>query len=72
MERISSMTRGHAAGIVEILRGPVAGGADVEQIVRPAVHPVEGVSIDLDAELVRDGGQVHQSRWWSRRSRHGP
>ena len=51
---------GDAAGIVEILRGPVAGGTDVEQIVRPAVHPVEGVSIDLDAEFVRDGGQVHR------------
>ena len=50
---------GHAACIVEVLCGPVAGGTDVQQVVCTAMHPVEGVSIDLNAELVGDGGQVH-------------
>ena len=50
---------GHTACIVEVLCGPVAGGTDVQQVVRTPVHPVEGVGVDLDAELMRDGGQVH-------------
>ena len=50
---------GHAACIVEVLCGPVAGGTDVQQVVCAAVHPVKGVGVDLNAELVGDGGQVH-------------
>ena len=50
---------GHAAGIVEILGGPIAGGTDVQQVVGPPVHPVKGVGVDLNAKLVGDGGQVH-------------
>ena len=50
---------GHAACIVEVLCGPVAGRTDVQQIVCAAVHPVKGVGIDLKAELVGDGGQMH-------------
>ena len=50
---------GHAACIVEVLCGPVAGRTDVQQIVCAAVHPVKGVGIDLKAELVCNGGQMH-------------
>ena len=50
---------GHAACVVEVLCGPVAGGTDVQQVVCAAVHPVKGVGVDLNAELVGDGGQVH-------------
>ena len=49
----------YAACIVEVLCGPVAGGTDVQQVVRAAVHPVKGVGVDLDAKLMSDGGQVH-------------
>ena len=51
---------GHAACIVEILCGPVACGTDVQQVVCAAVHPVKGVGVDLEAELVGNGGDVHQ------------
>ena len=50
---------GHAACVVEVLCGPVAGGTDVQQVVGSPVHPVKGVGVDLNAELVGDGGQVH-------------
>ena len=53
--------RGHAAGIVEELRGPASGRADVEQVVRAAVQAVERLRIQIDAKLVRDGGQVQQA-----------
>ena len=48
---------GHAACVVEVLCGPIAGGTDVQQVVCAAVHPVEGVGVDRDTELVGDGGQ---------------
>ena len=50
---------GHAACVVEVLCGPVAGGTDVQQVVCAAMHPVKGVGVDLNAKLMRDGGQVH-------------
>ena len=50
---------GHAACIVEVLCGPIAGGTDIQQVVCAAMHPVKGVGVDLNAELVGDGGQVH-------------
>ena len=49
------------ARIVEILRGPVARRPDVQQIVRSAVHPVEGIGINGKAELVRNRRQMHRS-----------
>ena len=49
-----------AARIVEILGGPVARRPDVQQVVRSAVHPVEGVGVDGKAELVRNRRQMHR------------
>ena len=51
---------GHAAGIIEELGGPLAGGADVQQVVRPPVEPVKGVGVDLQAELLGHGGDVEE------------
>ncbi len=50
----------HAAGIVEELRGPLAGRANVQQVVGAAVQAVEVVGRNLDAELARDRGDVEQ------------
>ena len=52
--------RRDAAGVVEILGGPVAGGADVQQIVHAPVETVEVVPVQLHAELLGDGRQVQQ------------
>ena len=50
---------GHAACIIEVLGGPVAGRTNVQQIMRAAVHTVKGVCVDLNAELMGNGRQVH-------------
>ena len=50
---------GNAAGIIEILGGPVAGRTDIQQIMGAPVHSVKGIRIDLDAKLMGNGRNVH-------------
>ena len=50
----------YAACIIEVLRGPLACGTDIQKIMRAAVHAVERIRVERNAELMRDGGQVHQ------------
>ena len=47
---------GNAASIVEVLSRPIAGGANVQQVMCAAVHTVEGVGVNFNAELVRNRG----------------
>ena len=49
-----------AACIIEKLCGPFACGADIQEIVGAAVHPVKGVRIDFQAELMGHCRDVQQ------------
>ena len=53
--------RRHAAGIVEELGRPSACRADIQEVMGSPVHPVEGVAVDLEAELMGYRGDVQQA-----------
>ena len=50
----------HAACIIEVLCRPVTGRTDVQQIVRSAVHPVEGIRINFNSEFMSNGREMHR------------
>ena len=50
---------GNASRVVEILGGPVACGADIEQIMGATVKPVECVRVYLNSELMGNGRNMH-------------
>ena len=50
----------HTACIIEVLRRPVTGGTNIQQIVRSAVHSVEGIRINFNSEFMRNGRKMHR------------
>ena len=51
---------GHAAGIVKILRRPLPGRADVEQVMRVSMESIEHLGVELNPKLMGNRGNVQQ------------
>ena len=50
----------NAACIVEELCRPLACGADIQKVMSPPMHPVKGICINLDTQLMGHGRNMEQ------------